>query len=289
MHIYVAGNITVDETWQCSALPHKGESLHGKKIMADTGGKGANQAIVLSRCGLPVTLIAARGNDHYGEWIYQQLQAETLQLFPETPLAVHTDTSIIFTTNDDDNAIITSCDAASALETATITALLETARPGDVLVQQGNFTPEKTRALFTCARSKQMLTVFNPSPVQEDFRQLWPLVDIAVVNEHESRLLQPDTAHTLVVETLGSQGSRLHAHGHTEHVPSVAATVADTTGAGDTFLAVMLASALLRNTRPDALALHHASQAAAITISRAGTRLAFPSRATLAALLAQAG
>ncbi|HIH6602345.1 TPA: PfkB family carbohydrate kinase, partial [Klebsiella michiganensis] len=63
----------------------------------------------------------------------------------------------------------------------------------------------------------------------------------------------------------------------------------DTTGAGDTFLAVMLASAILRGVAPDALALAHASRAAAITVSRRGTLSAFPDGHELTALLAVNG
>ncbi|SUQ58668.1 ribokinase [Raoultella terrigena] len=68
--------------------------------------------------------------------------------------------------------------------------------------------------------------------------------------------------------------------------PAAAAEALDTTGAGDTFLAVMLASALRRGVAPDALALAHASRAAAITVSRRGTFSAFPDGHELAALLA---
>ncbi|ATA18435.1 ribokinase [Gibbsiella quercinecans] len=285
MHIYVAGNITVDETWQCETLPTKGESLLGKKISQDIGGKGANQAIILSRCGLPVTLIAGHGDDHYGQWITENLRNDTLEFYPPTPLATHSDTSIIFTTADGDNAIMTSSEAAERLATEMILQALGQAQPGDVLLQQGNFSVAKTRALFTFARQRKMLTVFNPSPVQPGFAALWPLVDIAVLNEHEARLLAPDPATTQVVITQGPQGAVLYHQQQRTHVPACPAAAVDTTGAGDTFLAVMLASALLRGGLPDRLALLHASRAAALTIGRRGTYRAFPNGATLAALL----
>lgn len=285
MHIYVAGNITVDETWQCETLPTKGESLLGKKISQDIGGKGANQAIILSRCGLPVTLIAGHGDDHYGQWITENLRNETLEFYPPTPLTTHSDTSIIFTTADGDNAIMTSSEAAERLATDMILQALSQAQPGDVLLQQGNFSVAKTRALFTFARQRKMLTVFNPSPVQPGFAALWPLVDIAVLNEHEARLLAPDPATTQVVITQGPQGAVLYHQQQRTHVPACPAAAVDTTGAGDTFLAVMLASALLRGGLPDKLALLHASRAAALTIGRRGTYRAFPNGATLATLL----
>lgn len=285
MHIYVVGNIAVDETWRCAALPQKGESLHGQKIAQDIGGKGANQAIVLSRCGLPVTLIAGSGSDYHGAWIKDAIRHESLFFYPPDAVSTHSDTSIIFTTEDNDNAIMTTTDAAEALTFDIIAPLLAAARPGDILLQQGNFSVEKTAALFALARAKQMVTVFNPSPAKPGFASLWPLVDIAVVNEHEAQLLRPDPGATLVVETRGARGASLYHHATRLDVAAEPATVVDTTGAGDTFLAVMLASALLRHTQPDALALRHASRAAALTISRRGALRAFPDAATLASLL----
>jgi ribokinase len=78
------------------------------------------------------------------------------------------------------------------------------AAAGDILLQQGNFSLDKTRALFQYARTRGMTTVFNPSPVNPDFCHLWPLIDIAVVNESEAELLQPYGVKTLVI-TQGRQ------------------------------------------------------------------------------------
>lgn len=284
MRVYVTGNITVDETWAIADIPTKGSSIHGNKISQDIGGKGANQAIILSRCGIPTTLIAATGNDANGRWIREQINAEPLQLLPDFCFPCHSDTSIIFNSADGDNTIITTTTAADSLSLATITQALAEARPDDILLQQGNFSVEKTRDLFQLAKTRGMTTVFNPSPINPDFAQLWPLIDIAVLNQHEAAELKPVGVKTLVV-THGSQGARLTTPSRQQFCPAEAAQAIDTTGAGDTFLAVMLASALLRQTPIDTLALTHAAKAAAQTVSRRGTRSAFPQQHQLAALL----
>lgn len=284
MRVYVTGNITVDETWAISDIPKKGSSIHGNKISQDIGGKGANQAILLARCGIETTLIAAVGNDSNGSWIREQIRAEPLRLLPEKLFPCHSDTSIIFNSEDGDNAIVTATVAADSLSLAEITQALTGAQPGDVLLQQGNFSLEKTRSLFELARANGMIAVFNPSPVKPEFAQLWPLVDIAVLNEHEAELLKPAGVKTLVI-THGSQGASLKAPDRTQFCAATPAQAVDTTGAGDTFLAVMLASALRRQSEIDELALTHASKAAAITVSRPGTHSAFPNIAELNALL----
>ncbi len=89
--------------------------------------------------------------------------------------------------------------------------------------------------------------------------------------------------------THGSAGAWLIQGDRREFCPAAPVEALDTTGAGDTFLAVMLASALRRQVQIDKLALTHASQAAAITVSRRGTLSAFPSVNELAALLSAGG
>lgn len=284
MRVYVTGNITVDETWSVSDIPKKGTSIHGVKISQDIGGKGANQAIILSRCGIDTRLIAATGNDSNGIWIRQRIKNESLTLLPDCHFNLHSDTSIILNSADGDNAIITTTAAADTFRLDDIIAHIADAAAGDILLQQGNFSLDKTRALFQYAKTRGMTTVFNPSPVNPDFCHLWPLIDIAVVNETEAELLQPYGVKTLVI-TQGAAGAWLVRDGQRQFCPAAPTEARDTTGAGDTFLAVMLASALLRDVEPDDLALAHASRAAAITVSRRGTLSAFPDARQLAALL----
>lgn len=284
MRVYVTGNITVDETWAINDIPQKGSSIHGNKVSQDIGGKGANQAIVLSRCGIDTHLITAIGNDSNGKWIREQIINEPLRLLPTEYFCQHSDTSIILNSADGDNAIITTTAAADSFSFEDIIPHLDDASEGDILLQQGNFSYEKTRALFQFAKARGLTTVFNPSPVNPDFTQLWPLIDIAVVNQSEAELLRPDGVPTVVV-TKGAEGAWLYHGNQHQFCPATLTQALDTTGAGDTFLAVMLASGLLRGVLPDMLALTHASQAAAITVSRRGTVSAFPRQSELAELL----
>jgi ribokinase len=210
-----------------------------------------------------------------------------------------TDTSIILNSADGDNANITTTTAAEKLSFEQIKNALTAAQPGDILLQQGNFSFEKTRAIFEYSRNRKLINVFNPSPVKPLFARLWPLVDLAVLNSIEARLLSSghrdattaaqqllaDGVNTVII-TRGADGALLFGNGQPQHINAAPCQVVDTTGAGDTFLAVMLASSLRRGVPVDTLALQHAGAAAALTISRSGTMNAFPTRQELAALLA---
>ena len=146
MRVYVTGNITVDETWSIPDIPKKGASIHGVKVSQDIGGKGANQAIILSRCGIETRLIAATGNDSNGAWIRQQIKNEPLTLLPDGHFNQHSDTSIILNSADGDNAIITTTAAADTFSLDEMIPHMADAVAGDILLQQGNFSLDKTRA-----------------------------------------------------------------------------------------------------------------------------------------------
>ena len=292
MRAFVIGNVALDETLAVDDLPAPGESIHGQASQMDLGGKGANQAIVLGRAGLDCRLVAAVGDDSRAGDIRSRLAREPISVDLVPIAGVASDFSIILRTGAGENAIITTNAAAMGLSPAAACGLLAGAVPGDLLVMQGNLSGETSLAALREARAKGMRTALNPSPLRSYFASLWPLVDLAVMNESEAAALGGTAALMAagvpqVVLTLGSQGARLITRDGSVTVPAQPCTVVDTTGAGDCFMATALASAALRGVALDARALRHAAAAAAITVSRPGTGAAFPTQAELATLLAQ--
>jgi ribokinase len=292
MRAFVIGNVALDQTLAVDDLPARGTSIHGRAGMSDLGGKGANQAIVLGRAGLDCRLVAAVGTDSGADVIRTRLAAEpvTVDLVPVAGVA--SDLSIILCTPSGDNAIITTNAAAKGLTAATASSALAGARPGDLLVMQGNLSAETTLAALRLGRSKGMQTVLNPSPLRPFLAMLWPLVDLAFVNESEAAALGGVAALAAagvprIVLTLGEAGAQLVTPEGRVTVPAQPSMVVDTTGAGDCFMATALASAALRRVPIDDRALRHAAAAASLTVSRPGTGAAFPTRAELAALMQQ--
>lgn len=297
MHAFVIGNVAMDETIKVDQWPAAGASIFGRQSSSDLGGKGANQAVVMARCGLPTTLVTAVGRDSRARTIAERLAAEPVESRLIEIEGRATDLSIIFTAPDGENAIVTTTDAAENLRSDAAIAALAEARPGDMAVLQGNLSEPATEALLREARARGMVTAFNPSPLRPSFSTLWPLVDIAFLNAGEARSLigsEGNAAASLhaqgvrdVVLTLGGEGALLSAGGAAIRVAAMRATAIDTTGAGDTFMGVALASAALRGTVLDELALVHATRASALTVSRKGTVGAFPSVEEMSAILSQ--
>ncbi len=292
MRAFVIGNVALDETLAVDDLPACGASIHGQAGRVDLGGKGANQAIVLGRAGLDCCFCAAVGTDARADDIRTRLTAEPVALDLQPVAGVASDQSIILCTRTGDNAIITTNAAALGLTASAVCASLVAAVPADLLVMQGNLSAEATIAAFRAAKAIGMKTALNPSPLRPFFAALWPLIDMAFLNESEAAALGGTAALMAagvpqVVLTLGSQGARLITRNGSVTVPVQPCAVVDTTGAGDCFMATALASATLRGVALDVRALRHAAAAAAITVSRPGTGAALPIQAELATLLAQ--
>jgi ribokinase len=296
---HVIGNVAVDETISVSTMPEAGASILGREETRDLGGKGANQAVVMGRTGLPTTLVAAVGEDFRAQTIRNQLAPEPIEAKLIALAGRSSDFSIIFTTPDGENAIVTTTDSAGSLTPRDAIAALDGASAGDLIVLQGNLSEATTLGLLQEARRRNLVTAFNPSPLRPYFGAFWPLVDIAFLNRGEAesltgssdgtatdRLLQSGVRH--VVLTLGSDGALLASRNAAiATIPAVATKAIDTTGAGDTFMAVALASAALRGVELDSRAISHAASASALTVSRRGTRSAFPTNEEMRSILAR--
>ncbi|VVS97653.1 PfkB family carbohydrate kinase [Rhizobium sp. EC-SD404] len=298
MRAYVVGNIAIDETIAVDEMPARGASILGRQQSRDLGGKGANQAAVLSRTGLDTTLIAAVGDDFRADSITRRVEREALDARLLRIEGGASDFSMVLVTPDGDNSIVTTTDSAQNLPLDAALAIMSGAKAGDVLVLQGNLSDATTRSLLVEGKRLGTINAFNPSPVRPFFAAFWPLIDIAFLNEGEAELLtgrQGEEAMRTLVEagvstavlTLGAEGALVVSGAETVKVPAKACPVVDTTGAGDTFMATALASAALRGVTVDRLAVEHAAEAAALTVSRRGTFSAFPTRIELTAILAQ--
>jgi ribokinase len=206
------------------------------------------------------------------------------------------DVSIILATPDGDSAIVTTTEAAKRLTLGDVEAALSQAGLNDVLVLQGNLSLDMSRNTFEIGKRRGMLAAFNPSPVKAGFTELWPLLDIVILNEGEASELTglpaEQAANAIraagplsVVITLGARGCFLADENGLALVPAVPQLAVDSTGAGDTFMAVAIASAASRRCAVDRKAVTAATRAVAVTISKQGTRSSFPTREQIAAFL----
>jgi fructokinase len=288
-------------------------------IEAHVGGSPLNVAVGLARLGHPVQFIGRYGRDAYGDSVAAHLRASSVML-PLAPDGLPT--SVASALVDDDGAATYTFDLAwelpglgerlpfmlqgsTLLHTGSIATMLapgaaevlaavEHAHPASTISFDPNCRPSIiTDADYARRQAEKFVTLSDiVKASDEDLAWLYPGVDPL---ESARRWLTLGGAEgpAVVVVTRGAAGPwGITAAGEAEFAaPRV--EVADTVGAGDSFMAALLSAVVDRGldgaqNRADLRALPaegltallaHASRAAAVTVSRAGANP--PTRAEL--------
>lgn len=192
--IVVVGSTNVDLIAYCPTLPRPGETLMGTNFTQCFGGKGANQAVLASKLGGSVTMVAKVGDDGMG--------AECMQNYKDCGV----DTSFVFTadagiptgvapiTVDEtgENVIIVVSGANMALTTDELAEAAEAIAEADVVVCQMEVPLEVTQKAMEMARAAGVPTVFNVAPCPVDGQlpaALYAVTDVLCVNETELQAL----------------------------------------------------------------------------------------------------
>jgi fructokinase len=261
------------------------------------GGSPLNVAFGLARLGVATTLQTRIGHDPHGELVREHLASAGVALWPGSEDAPRTSTAIAHIGADGmasydfdihwDVQPIPVPPEFDAVHAGSIAAFLE---PGATAVRRTlggasgtalvTFDPNIRPALVGSHRSAVDAfeeTVGLAAVVKlsdEDAEWLYPELDADGVL---SRLL--DLGADLAVCTLGAAGARLRTRAHAVSVPAVRVSVADTIGAGDSFMSCLVAQLLQRPEAPaelDAEGLTAvgatAVRAAAITVGRPGAQ-----------------
>jgi fructokinase len=288
-------------------------------IEAHVGGSPLNVAVGLARLGHPVQFVGRYGRDAYGESVAAHLRASSVML-PQAPDGLPT--SVATALVDDDGAATYTFDLAwelpglrerlpfmlqanTLLHTGSIATMLapgaaevlaavEYAHPASTISFDPNCRPSIiTDADYARRQAEKFVTLSDiVKASDEDLAWLYPGVDPL---ESARRWLKLGGAEgpAMVVVTRGAAGPwGITAAGEAEFAaPRV--EVADTVGAGDSFMAALLSGVVDRGlngaqNRADLRALPaegltallaHATRAAAVTVSRAGANP--PTRAEL--------
>ncbi len=290
--VLVIGNGTLDISFHVPRFPKPGETILATDTTQDVGGKGANQAVATARSGVPVNFCTAIGSDHNGELIKERLASEDLRLDYILEVDAPTDQSIIYVTPRGENSIVSTHAAAASMDMALVQPALESAAAGDILLMQGNLSHDLTRACLKEAQRRRIFTVLNPAPIQYEFKDIWPFVDCAILNEVETehltaradplsgaRRLRDDYEVRQVIITLGASGALLAYDQGIVEIPAERVEAVDTTGAGDVFCGVLVAC--LARDQGIETSTRLAVRAATLSVTRHGTQRAFPSRAEI--------
>lgn len=272
--VFVPGSINVDLVLYSQKAPEAGETIVGKDFLMNQGGKGANQAIAVTRAGARTCFIGRVGDDFFGSFA-----VEAKITIDEKAL---TGVALINVCENGENRIVIFNGANEKVSEVELEYLKKSISSNDLLLIQGEIPLNALEKSIVIAKRKNALVVFDPSPARNDFRGIISNVDFVTPNELELKSLTASNsvedlllrgAKNIILE-LGNKGILYRSREKVFLVEAFKAKAIDTTGAGDTFNGAFAATVSCNCEVKEALIF--TSAAAAISVTRRGAGASSP-------------
>jgi ribokinase len=287
--IVVFGSCAMDLLMPLPWLPKPGETVLGESYEVRPGGKGANQAVAAVRAGGLVSFFGALGDDAFGRELRFSLEEEGIEPDGLAVVERPTAAAVVMIGPDGSNQIAVAAGANLGASAEQVPDGMLS--PDTIVVTQMEVDAEETWSLLRRARELGARTLLNVAPALPVPSDIYPLVDILVVNELEAaelgrQLALPaatadalatslsETTGCTVILTLGPAGSVAATAEGVLRVPALDVEVIDTTGAGDAYVGVLAAALDAGHTLQDALL--RASAAGSLACRGLGARTALP-------------
>ncbi|MCF0142371.1 MAG: ribokinase [Parasporobacterium sp.] len=243
MKIAVVGSINTDMTVTAERIPGKGETVKGSSLSFIPGGKGANQAVAMSRLGAVVEMFGCVGDDDNGRMMLDNFKANNvicshIKVLPGVPTG-----AALITVGDNDNTIVVVAGANGCVDREYIDSVKNELLTYDMVVLQHEIPMDTVEYVVDICAENGIKIVLNPAPADKVPVEIINKVDYLTPNEHECALIFGDRPFfellkefpEKLIVTLGSDGAAVCLkEGNILHVPAKAAKIVDTTGAGDT-------------------------------------------------------
>ena len=257
------------------------------------GGSPANVAYGLGRLNVPTALLTSIGDDHHGAAIERHLASAGVELLTAAGKPGRTATATATLASDGsarydfdirwEPPAFAPVSLPEILHTGSIATFLQ---PGASAVRE-LLEQVHQQCVVTYDPNIRPALLGSQREAKTTFEDLLPFTEVVKLSDEDAHWLYPgqsleDTSQRilnlgagLVVVTKGSEGSMLSTGTARVMVPSITSTVADTIGAGDSYMSALIYGLLRTGTN----GLTHeileslgrrATKAAAITVRRAG-------------------
>jgi ribokinase len=283
----------MDLVVKINKFPLPGETLLGGDFFMNNGGKGANQAIAVSRLGGDVQFVCKTGRDSFRDKTVSLFKEEGIDtrgmlIDEEKPSGV----AVIMVDKSGENSIVVAPGANSSLSVSDVDNLDSKWESIDFVLLQLEIPVETVAHIVNLASEKGKKVILNPAPAADLPEDLFKKLHIITPNkieaesisgvkitDNESLVKAAEVLHGLGVEhviiTLGSEGVLLYS-GSPKWIPAIPTVSVDSTGAGDVFNAALTVS--LSEGKGFEEAIRFANKAASISITRFGAIPSIPYR-----------
>ena len=290
----VIGSLNMDMTVKVEELPKLGETIFGNDFYESCGGKGANQAVAVSKLGMKTEMIGMVGKDSQGEKLIQNLNKYGIISDNVIKSDELTGRAIITVDKKGDNNIIVIPGSNFKITKEHIQAKQDVIASSDVVILQNEIPSETVEFSLLKAKELGKITIFNPAPARKLSGEVFKNTDYLILNETEMEEIFEikfnDEEYTEkisskkkeygiknIILTLGDKGSILFSEDNNIKKYGVYKVKAvDTTAAGDSFIGAFTMK-ICELGNPDE-AIKYATAVSAIVVTRQGAQDSIPTR-----------
>ena len=264
--VLVLGSLHYDLFIESEKIPEVGETILGKKWYPKMGGKGANQAVALSRENINVNFISAIGNDNFANFLINQLNKNNISdKFLIKTIGVSGMSVAISNNSGNYSAVVIS---GANLEIPENIFSEDHIWDNCSFLMIQNEIKEEINIKAAIEAKKRNISVFlNAAPAKKINSDLFNLVDILLVNEIESQQLleiistdfkkqaeELSNYVSKIIITLGNKGVVYHEkYKKVNHIKAHSVNVKSAHGAGDYFAGKFIYNFLKTNNFEDSI------------------------------------
>ena len=280
--IVVVGSCNIDITVECDRWAKPGETIFGKRLTVNPGGKGANQAVAAARLGAEVKMVGCIGDDVYGQLVQKALKDNNVDATYVKVLSGANSGTAHITVAENDNSIIVIKAANDLVSPALIDEAWDTIKEADIVLLQHEIPAATNAYVIEKCFEAGVPVMLNPAPVAPVPPELLEKVTYLTPNEHEAAILFAGQGKAdilgrnqgKVIMTLGSKGVAYAEKGQVYNVPGFKVQPVDTTGAGDTFNGAFAVARANGKSMYESISF--ANAAAALSVQKLGAQGGMP-------------
>lgn len=288
----IIGSLNYDIILKQKRLPKIGETFVADSITMCGGGKGANQAVQLSKLGGKAFMAGCVGNDKFGEELLSNLQKHNVNT-DNVKLSEKNNTGMgIVNVFDDGKLIATITRGANYdITNSDIDKIKNEIISAQIIILQMEIPIEVIEYVINLASKHDVYIILNAAPACDIKEEVLSKVNCLVVNETEASFYLNKEINDvkssienceelygkikdLLIITLGENGSLLYDGKEKLHIKARKAEVTETTGAGDSFIGAFAYKLLNDSSYQEAA--EFASLVSSITVTKIGAQDSMP-------------
>lgn len=288
----VIGSLNMDMTAKVENLPKLGETIFSNNFYESCGGKGANQAVAISKLGMQTEMVGMVGNDGPGNRLIENLKKYNVKADNIIKSSELTGRAIILVDRNGNNNIVVIPGSNFKITERHIDEKIDAINESDIVVLQNEIPLNVVEYALKKAKELNKVTVFNPAPAAQLSDDIYMNTDYLILNETEMEqifdicIADKEYIEKLshikkikniknIILTLGELGSVLFDdESKTEKYEAYKVKAVDTTAAGDSFIGAFILK--LCKTGNKDLAMKYATAVSAIVVTKQGAQDSIP-------------